>query len=167
MNPTIRIPAGRRPSARLGVTALLLGLAALAGFHGFSGAQEASVSLACLGGARLNESDLSRGTTIVVVWASWSPRSRDIVERVQPLAGRWGERARVLTINFQEDQRAVDGFLNGRNMGAPICMDPDGAFSRKYNVATLPGLLVVKDGQVAYRGKLPADADRVIADLLR
>ncbi|HKI01282.1 MAG TPA: TlpA disulfide reductase family protein [Thermoanaerobaculia bacterium] len=145
--------------------AFVLALAALAGLPGFVSAQD--VSLSCLGGTRLNEADLSRGTTIVVVWASWSPRSKDIVERINPLAGRWSGRARVLTVNFQEDQQAVQGFLRGRDMGAPICMDPDGAFSRKYNVATLPGLLIVKDGQVAYRGKLPADADRVIADLLR
>lgn len=165
MSPTIRIAAGRRPSVWLGAVAFVLVLASLAGFPGFAGAQD--VSLSCLGGARLSEGDLSRGTTIVVVWASWSPRSRDIVERVNPLAGRWGSRARVLTVNFQEDQRAVEAFLRGRDLGAPICMDPEGAFSRKYNVATLPGLLIVKDGQVAYRGKLPDDADRVIADLLR
>jgi hypothetical protein len=46
-------------------------------------------------------------------------------------------------------------------------MDPDGAFSRKYNVATLPGLVVFKDGQVVHRGKLPDDADQVLSDLLR
>jgi hypothetical protein len=46
-------------------------------------------------------------------------------------------------------------------------MDPDGAFSRKYNVATLPGLLVVKDGNVTYRGKLPDDPDSVIEGALR
>jgi thiol-disulfide isomerase/thioredoxin len=165
MNSTIPIPAGRRLSARLGVAAVVLALALLAGSPRFVEAQD--VSLSCLSGVRLNEGDMARGTTIVVVWASWSPRSRDIVERVTPLAGRWSSRARVLTVNFQEDRPTVEGFLRGRNLGAPICMDPDGAFSRKYNVATLPGLLIVKDGQVAYRGKLPDDADRVIADLLR
>jgi thiol-disulfide isomerase/thioredoxin len=165
MNPTIPTPVGRRLSARFGVAAVVLALALLAGLPRSVGAQD--VSLSCLSGARLNEADMARGTTIVVVWASWSPRSRDIVERVTPLASRWGSRARVLTVNFQEDRPTVEGFLRGRNLGAPICMDPDGAFSRKYNVATLPGLLIVKDGQVAYRGKLPDDADRVIADLLR
>jgi len=143
----------------------LLGLALLAGLARFASAQE--VSLECLGGARLNEADLARGTTIVVVWASWSPRSRDIVERVNPLASRWNGRARVVTVDFQEDRQTIDGFLRGKNLSAPVCFDPDGAFSRKYNVATLPGLLVVKDGQVAYPGNLPEDADRVIADLLR
>lgn len=165
MSPRSSFPAGLSLAPRLGRAVFALALALTIGFSDFARAQE--ISLGCLGGARLNESDLARGTTIIVVWASWSPRSRDIVERVQPLASRWGGRARVLTVNFQEDGPAAERFLAGRNLGAPVCLDPDGAFSRKYNVATLPGLLIVKDGQVAYRGKLPNDADRVIAGLLR
>ena len=124
------------------------------------------VNLSCLGGGRLGDADLARGTTVVVVWASWSPRSRDIVERVSSLASRWGGRARVVTVDYQEDRPAVERFLAGRSLGAPVCMDPDGAFSRKYNVTTLPGLVVFKDGQVVHRGKLPDDADQVLADLL-
>jgi thiol-disulfide isomerase/thioredoxin len=165
MSPRPLLPAGRSLAPRLGSVVLALVLALTAGVSDFARAQE--ISLSCLGGARLNEADLARGTTIIVVWASWSPRSRDIATRVQPLASRWGDRARVLTVNFQEDGPAAERFLAGRNLGAPVCLDPDGAFSRKYNVATLPGLLIVKDGQVAYRGKLPDDPDRVIAGLLR
>lgn len=125
------------------------------------------VRLSCLRGETLSEADLAKGVTIVVVWASWSPRSRDIVERVNPIASRWSGQARVLTVNFQEDRSAVDGFLAGKSLSVPVCLDADGAFSKKYNVATLPGLLVVKDGQVAYRGKLPENPDSVIAGLLR
>jgi thiol-disulfide isomerase/thioredoxin len=124
------------------------------------------VSLSCLGGGRLGDADLARGTTIVVVWASWSPRSRDIAERVTALAGRWGGRARIATVDFQEDRQAVEHFLAGKSLGAPVCMDPDGVFSRKYSVATLPGLVVIKDGKVAHRGKLSEDSDQVLADLL-
>lgn len=134
---------------------------------GLPAAQAQDVNLSCLGGESLTESSLARGTTVVVVWASWSPRSRDIAARVSPLASRWGGRARVLTVNFQEDRPTIQRFLASQNLGAPVCLDPDGAFSRKYNVATLPGLLVVKDGQVAYRGKLPDDVDRVLSELLR
>jgi len=156
--------ATRRPSILL-----RLGLAVLAAALAWPAppARAQEVSLSCLGGGRLSDADLTRGTTIVVVWASWSPRSRDIAQRVGPLAERWGSRARVMTVNFQEDGPAVQKFLAGKSLGAPVCLDPDGAFSRKYNVATLPGLLVVKDGQVAYRGKLPDDPDQVIGDLLR
>ena len=71
-----------------------------------------------------------------------------------------------MTVNFQEEGRAVEVFLAGKGLGPPVCLDPDGLFSRKYNVANLPGLLVVKEGQVLFHGKLPDDPDRVIAELL-
>jgi thiol-disulfide isomerase/thioredoxin len=153
-----------RSGSRLGALALVF--LSLAVLTRLAGAQQ-EVTLACLDGGHLSDADLSRGATVVVVWASWSPRSRDIVQRVNPIAARWGGSVRVVTVNFQEERQAVEGFLAGKGLGAPVCLDSDGIFSRKYNVATLPGLLVVKDGQVAYRGKLPDDADRVIGDLLR
>jgi thiol-disulfide isomerase/thioredoxin len=159
------IPQGLEP--RRSSRSAILALAVLAGGFLSVPAAAQNVRLGCLGGESLGDADLARGATIVVVWASWSPRSRDIAGRVAPLVSRWSGRARVVTVNFQEDRQAVSGFLAGKALGAPVCLDPDGAFSKKYNVATLPGLLVIKDGQVAYRGKLPDDPDRVLADLLR
>jgi len=125
-----------------------------------------AVRLHGLAGEQLADSDLDRGTTIAVLWASWSPRSRDIVERVNALAGRWGGKARVITVDFQEDRPAVEQFLAGKRLAVPVFLDTDGAFSKKYAVATLPGLLVLKEGQVAYHGKLPDDPDRVIGGAL-
>jgi thiol-disulfide isomerase/thioredoxin len=124
------------------------------------------VRLQGLRGERLGDGDLARGTTIVVFWASWSPHSRDIVARVNPLSQRWGGKARVLTVNFQEDRPAVEGFLMAKGFDVPVFLDSDGAFSRKYSVATLPGLLIVRDGQVIYKGRLPDDPDHVIAESL-
>ena len=86
---------------------------------------------------------------------------------MNPLAARWASQARVVTVNFQEDRPAVERFLAGKGLAAPVFLDADGAFSKKYAVATLPGLLVVKDGQVTYRGKLPDDPDRVIGEALK
>lgn len=119
-----------------------------------------------LGGERLSEADLAQGATIFIVWASWSPRSRDVVPRINQVAQSWGGKARVVTVNFQEDRGAVESFLAGKSMGATVFLDADGAFSKKYAVATLPGLLIIKDGRVAYRGKLPDDPDRVISEIL-
>jgi thiol-disulfide isomerase/thioredoxin len=152
------------PRARLGAAVLALALLSLAALPGSARAED--VNLSCLGGGHLTDADLGRGATIVVVWASWSPRSRDIAERVGPLAARWGGSARVVTVSFQEDAAAVQRFLAGKSLGAAVCLDPDGIFSHKYTVATLPGLVVVKDGQVGYHGKLPDDPDAVIAPLL-
>ena len=168
LNISVRDGARLRLAKRSRALFLLLALAvaALAAVPGAPLAAQ-GVRLAGLSGGQLTEGDLASGATIVVVWASWSPRSRDIVERVNPLAARWGGSARVVTVNFQEDRGAVEGFLAGKNLNAPVFLDPDGVFSKKYAVATLPGLLVLKDGQVAFRGKLPDDPDRVLGELLR
>jgi thiol-disulfide isomerase/thioredoxin len=117
-------------------------------------------------GEELRESDLGSQPTIVVVWASWSPRGHDIDRRVNALAGRWGRQARVITVNFQEDRDTVEKFLADKDLGAPVFLDADGAFSKKYAVTNLPGLLVFKDGKVAYRGKLADDPDVVIGEIL-
>lgn len=147
-----------RLAAGLAVLALVALLAVPAGAQG--------VRLTSLGGEQLGEGDFGQGTTIIVFWTSWSPKSRDIVARVNPLAQRWGGRARVVTVNFQEDRRAIESFLAGKNLAAPVFLDADGTFSKKYAVATLPGLLILKDGNVAFRGKLPDDPDKVIVEIL-
>ncbi|MFL6235075.1 MAG: TlpA family protein disulfide reductase [Thermoanaerobaculia bacterium] len=151
-------------ASRVRLGAAVLALALLPLLPGSVRAED--VNLSCLGGGHLSDADLGRGATIVVVWASWSPRSRDIAERVGPLAARWSGSARVVTVNFQEDGAAVQRFLAGKSLGAAVCLDPEGAFSRKYNVATLPGMVVIKDGQAGYHGKMPDDPDAVIAPLL-
>lgn len=119
-----------------------------------------------LNGERLGDSDLAHGTTIIVVWASWSPRGRDIDSRVNALVDRWGRDARVVTVNFQEDRATVEKFLRGKHMRAPVFLDTDGSFSKKNAVTNLPGLLVIKDGSTAFRGKLPDDPSSVIAEIV-
>lgn len=127
--------------------------------------------LAGLDGGRLTRADLEEGEVIVVVWASWSPRCRDIVPRVNDLARRWSPRARVVTVVFQEEAEAVRRFLArnspaGDHLHAPVYLDTTGAFAKRHAVATLPGLLVFKDGAAGYRGKLPAHPDPVIERVL-
>lgn len=128
-------------------------------------AQEAR--LRSLQGQALSEADLAQGATILVIWTSWSPHSRNVVARVNSLAERWGGRARVVTVNFQEDRGAVEGFLSGKGLAAPVFLDPDGSFSKKHKVTTLPCLLIFKDGQTVYNSRLPENPDAVISEVLR
>ena len=123
-------------------------------------------SLEGLGGGQIGQRDLDQGAVIVVVWASWSPRGRDIVPRVDGIVDRWGGQARVIMVNFQEDVAAVESFLRGKQPKAPVYLDRDGGFSKKYSVTHLPGLLIFKDGVTAFSGKLPADPNSLISQTL-
>lgn len=129
-------------------------------------AQGRDAPLPGLQGGQLSQGDLLKGTSIVVVWASWSPRSRDIVTNVNAIEQSWGSKARVVTVNFQEDRSTIESFLSGKRLSVPVYLDAKGAFSKKHAVTTLPGLLIYKDGQVAYRGRLPNDVDRLISQVL-
>jgi len=162
MNASPSRAFARKPVSRL-LALIILACALLPA--GSAAAQE--IRLQGLGGERLGDGELARGATILVFWTSWSPHSRDIVARVNPLSQRWGGKARVVTVNFQEDRQTVDGFLSAKGFDVPVFLDSDGAFSRKYAMATLPGLLIIREGQVLYKGRLPDDADRVIAESFR
>lgn len=117
-------------------------------------------------GGELSVDRLSSGDAVVVFWASWSPRCRDIDRTIDQIAGRWGSRARVVSISFQEDRPAVREFLARRSISVPTYLDAEGTFSKRHGVTTLPSLLVLRQGSVAFRGGLPADFHRAIGEAL-
>lgn len=146
-----------------GMTALTIGLMLAATPVA---ADEETFRLSALdGGAALQPADVESGAVIMIFWAGWSPRCRDIVERTNAIADEWGGRARVITINFQEEPDAVRDFLDGE-LKVPTYLDGDGAFSKQHTMTSLPGLLIYDDGEVAFRGKLPADPSGLIAQTL-
>lgn len=148
-------------------TALLVGAGLLLALAALPAAGQDSFRLPGLAGGELTRDDLEQGTSVVVVWASWSPRCREIPEQVAALARDWGGRARVLTVNFQEERGAVETFLRGRSMAAPVFLDADGQFGRSYGVTNLPALLVLREGQSLYNGRWPSDVDALLADVLK
>ncbi|MCZ6726323.1 MAG: TlpA disulfide reductase family protein [Acidobacteria bacterium] len=125
------------------------------------------LSLPGLGGGRLSEGELAQGTHIIVFWASWAPRGHDVVERVNKLVERWGRRARVITVNFQEDESAVRKFLRDKpNLEAEVFLDRAGELSKKYRVNSAPWLLILKDGRTSFSERLPADPHPVVEQIL-
>jgi thiol-disulfide isomerase/thioredoxin len=153
----------RRRVLLAGFAALSLLLVSGAGSH--LGAQPAW-ELRGLDGGSLGSGDVGSGATVMVVWAGWSPRCRDIVERTNDIASRYGRRARVVMVDFQEEAGEVSAFLDGKGARARVYLDGDGSFAKQHRVTTLPGLVVYVDGGVVYQGKLPDDPDSVLADAL-
>lgn len=118
------------------------------------------------GDGSLTLEQLRQNDAIIVFWASWSPRCRDIVGKVNPIHAKWNSRARVSTVNFQEKPEDIRKFLAGKTLRAPVFVDDRGTFSRKHAVTDLPGLVIYKGGKIAYQGKLPRDVDQLIAQIL-
>lgn len=114
----------------------------------------------------LTSGDVAHGTTIVVLFAGWSPRCADVVERSNHIAAKWGGRARVALVDFQEEAGEVQGFLAGKGAQAPVYLDGDGSFAKRYALANLPGLLLLRDGAVLYAGRLPDQPDGLLDDKL-
>jgi thiol-disulfide isomerase/thioredoxin len=126
-----------------------------------------SVRLPGVGGGELTDADLSRGRWVVVFWASWSPRGRDVPQRVAALAKEVGARARVVAVNFQEEPQEVEQFVRQQPFGVPVYLDQEGALARRYRVTQLPGLLVLVDGQARYAGALPSAPEATVDEALR
>ena len=129
-------------------------------------AQGRPFQLEGLAGGSLSSADFAQGVVIAVVWASWSPHCRNINSRVEKIAQRWGSQAKVIMVNFQEDRSDVEAFLGGKSSKVPVYLDSSGAFSKKYSVTNLPGLLIFKDGNAAFSGKLSRDPDSIISQTL-
>lgn len=118
-------------------------------------------------GGSLTDADLGRGTTVVVFFATWSPRGRNLGERIQAVTRSAGGKATVVAVNYQEDRATVAEFLAGTALGVPVFLDIDGALAKKYKMANLPGLLVLKNGTAAFQGRLPDDPAAVLTPILQ
>lgn len=129
-------------------------------------AQARQYQLEGLGGGKLGASDLSKGAVIVVVFASWSPRGKDVVNQTNQIYDQWGKQAKVIMVDFQEDRSDVEAFLQGKSSKAAVYLDQDGSFSKRYSVTHLPGLLILKDGSAVFSGRLTKDSDAVISQAL-
>lgn len=144
---------------------LAAGLASLALLVAAAPATAGEEALVDLEGRRLEPGAFARGTVIAVFMATWSPRCRDVVERAKEIERRWGERAKVVLIDFQEEVGTVKEFLDGKP-AMTVYLDVDGTYSKQHAITFLPGLLVLQDGAVAFRGRLGSDPDTVLEQIL-
>ncbi|MCB1056794.1 MAG: hypothetical protein KDD11_14930, partial [Acidobacteria bacterium] len=97
--------------SRAALSLLLAGFLAGGPLHA-----EGGLKLAGAGGGSLDTSELEAGDAVVFVWASWSPRCRDIEQQVNAAQNRWSGRLRVVSVSFQEDGDTVSSFLAGKRL---------------------------------------------------
>lgn len=158
----------RRPAA-----SLLIALAVVLGSLLLSSVEASAQQLTSgrtppvgLDGGQLADADLQEGTTLLVVWTTWSPRCRDVVPRINALADTWSSSARVAAVVFQEEPETIRDFLADKELRAPIFVDTTGTFAKQHSVTTLPMLLVIDSGKTVFRGRFPSDPNPVIEQAL-
>ena len=114
-----------------------------------------------LDGSEVAASELP-DSAIVIFFATWSPKCRGIVAQVNEIEREWSATAPVYLVNFQEDRAAVEKFLDGKSTKVKVLLDRRAVFSKAHSITSLPGLLAIKSGTPAFRGKLSADAGPVL-----
>lgn len=122
--------------------------------------------LPALNGPDLTTAQLETGNALLVVWTSWSRNCADIVQRINALEARFGGKAKIYAVSFNEDRSAVEQFLAGKKLAVPVVLDADGAFSKKNAITALPGLVVFQEGRITWTGKLPEAPDELLSGLL-
>ena len=111
------------------------------------------------GGKEWKSADLyAKGPTVVVFWATWSPRSAEVIHDLEALRAKIGaEKIQVVTVNCEHpsitgaDREAIAAVAKQLGFSGPVLIDDGLIAFNDYGTMALPSTLVLgADGKVAY-----------------
>lgn len=111
------------------------------------------------GGREWKSADIyGRGATVVVFWATWSPRSSEVIRDLEALRTEIGpEKIQIATVNCEHpsvsaaDREAIAAAAKQGGYSGPVLIDDGLVTFNEYGAMALPSTLVVgADGKVAY-----------------
>lgn len=99
-----------------------------------------------------------RGATVVVFWATWSPRSAEAIGELETLRAQIGpEKVQIVTINCEHatisgaDRELIAAAVKRLGMAGPALLDEGLVVFNEYGAMALPSTLVIgADGKVSY-----------------
>lgn len=119
---------------------------------------------------------LSKGPTAVIFWATWSPRSAEVIRDLEALRAKIGpEKITIVTVNCEHPAiSAADRDLIGaaaKQLGTtgPVLVDDGLVAFNDYGAMALPSTLVIgADGKVGYTlAGYPSTLREDLADAVR
>ena len=117
-----------------------------------------------------------RGATVVVFWATWSPRSSEVIHDLEALRAKIGpEKLQVVTVNCEHpsisaaDRDAIAAVAKQVGFSGPVLVDDGLIAFNEYGTMALPSTLVLgADGKVAYLlAGYPSTLREDLADAVR
>lgn len=99
------------------------------------------------------------GLTVLLFWATWSPRSAPAINLWQEFAGEYaGHKVTVVSVNADgqhleaDERRKIDEFISEHDVKLPVSIDGDLEFFNEIGVIVLPTVIFVRsDGTLSYR----------------
>lgn len=118
-----------------------------------------SFALKDIGGKEWKSADVyARGATVVVFWATWSPRSSEVIRDLEALRAKVGpEKVQIVTVNCEHpaisaaDREAIAAVAKQSGFSGPALVDDGLVAFNEYGAMALPSTLVLgADGKVSY-----------------
>ncbi len=113
------------------------------------------------------------GLFIVSFWASWCVSCIIELDEISDLYEEWQEETGVKLIAVAtDDSRTVARvipLINGKGWEYEVLFDTNQELKRRLNIAIIPYVLIVKDGEIVYQhsGYAPGQEDEIYEELLK
>lgn len=107
---------------------------------------------------------VSQQPVLLVFWATWCPSC----QQEMPILNRWKTKypnLKILAINVEQEDEEISNFEQKKAIHFPVLLDRDGEVSRRYEIETLPSIiLLAKGGGILYYGfTLPQNLEQLLA----
>ena len=99
--------------------------------------------------------------TLVNFWATWCPPCVEEIPSLNRLAARYRDKEfRVVSIDYREDEQALQQFVKDIPVDFPVLLDQDGRTALQWKVFSFPSsFLLDKKGVIRYSANRAIDWD--------
>ena len=102
----------------------------------------------------LNEIDDNK-VTIINFWATWCVPCVNELDTISDLYEEWQNKLNIELIAISTDdsrsQKRVKALIHGKSWPYKILLDKNHELKRALNIHTIPELIIIKKGKIAYR----------------
>lgn len=89
-------------------------------------------------------------------WATWCPPCRQEMPELNNFAQKYGSKVMLYTVNVQESNDKVAGFISQNKYNLNVLLDKDGEVSKTFRINAIPTTIIAdRQGIIKYRKSGP------------